>query len=1106
MKDASHPPHVDGASSGGRDGDQPPNWTRRACAGLLTSVLAVGAAALAGGASASADPANDPDTLKDSPARTLGAHDMDLLATAKAKRQKTVMLIIATDKGRAREVASGLAKLGGTVGKEVDAVGYVRAQVPTAAVLKAAKLPGVTAVDLDETIPLPKPEPVTAADGSAGTVAVDAPGPDTPAANPYLPTNETGAVSFKRAHPEWDGRGVTIGIMDSGVDLDNPALQTTSTGERKIVDWFTATDPIYDGDGTWRAMLTEVTGPTFSYAGATWTAPAGTWRVNRFSESITAGGDPGGDVNRDGDTTDTFGILYDPVSHDIRVDTNQNNDFTDDAVMRPYRERYDVGHFGTDDPATPLREQMPFTVEYRQDVDLSPYGGPYVGQTTDFVNIGIVEAQHGSHVAGITAAYNMFGNAEFNGAAPGAKLVSARACSWSGGCTYAALTDGMVELVVNRHVDVVNMSIGGLPALNDANNARAQLYDRLIDDYGVQMFISAGNSGPGVNTVGDPSVATNVVSVAAGISRATWLANYGSVTRTPYQLFNFSSRGPREDGGFKPNITAPGSAISTTPLWQAGAPVPDAGYSLPPGYSMLNGTSMAAPEATGAAALLLSAAKATDRGVTPAALRRAIYSSARWIDGAPAYGQGYGQFNVPGAWALLRTGIETRTYTSQAPVCTPLSDYLATPGKGTGIYNRCSAGAGGQRPGVAKTYTVKITRTSGPTRTVKHDLSWVGNDGTFKAPKHVALPLNKTVKIQVTAKGDAGAHGAILRVDDPATPAVDFEVMASVVIGNQVKRPDFAYSAAGSVDRNLTRSYFVTVPEGAAALQVNLSGIATGSQTRFIAINPYGVPVESTASTACFTNYSDANVCNPQERDYQNPLPGIWEIEVEARRTSPALNNPFQLTARVQGVTVDPAVLDLPSVTAGEPTPVTWTVTNAFGPVTVHGEGGPLGSSAAGRPSIADGETQTFQVTVPAGATRLDIGIKNPSDPSADLDLYVRRDGVEVGRSADGDSDESVSIANPAPGTYEIEIDGYSVPAGTTEYDYRDVFYSPSLGSVSVSPSTVTLGYGDSATISGTVTADAAPESGRQLFGEVRVVTDEGAVVGRGAVTIGSVG
>ncbi|MDG4833274.1 S8 family serine peptidase [Solwaraspora sp. WMMD1047] len=1084
---------------------RPRIWSRRTSAALLASVVAAGAMTVTGGATASANPSTEADVLKETPADTLGSHDLELLAEAEAEGEKEVMLIVATDKGETADVAAELRKLGGQIARQVNEVGYVRAQVPTGSVVRAAKLPGVAAIDLDESIPLPDPEPESTG-AARSTAAAAAPGPDTPAVNPYLPTHETGAVAFKTAHPEWDGRGVTIGIMDSGVDLDHPALQTTTTGERKIVDWFTATDPIFDNDGTWRAMLTEVTGPTFTYSGATWTAPAGTWRVNQFSESITGASAPSGDVNRDGDTTDRFGILYNPANGDIRVDANLNRDFTDDAVMRPYGERFDVGHFGTDNTATAVREQMPFVVEYREDVDLSPYGGQYVGQTADFVNIGIVESAHGSHVAGITAANDMFGNSVFDGAAPGAKLVSARACSWGGGCTAAALTDGMVELVVNRGVDVVNMSIGGLPALNDGNNARAQLYNRLINDYGVQLFISAGNSGPGVNSVGDPSVASDVVSVAAAVSKDTWQANYGSTVRERYNLFNFSSRGPREDGGFKPNITAPGAAISTTPLWMAGNPVPEAGYPLAPGYQMQNGTSMSSPQATGAAALLLSAAKATDRGVSPAALRRAIYSSARWIDGVPAHGQGNGRFNVNGAWQLLRVGVETRAYTVDAPVCTAISEFLATPNRGTGVYNRCPAAEGGQRAGQAKTYQVKLTRTSGPAGRIIHDLELVGNDGAFTSIRQqVGLQLNETVTVPVKVRADAGVHSAILRVDDPNTPAVDFEFLNTVIVSTDAKAPGYAFSTTGNVDRNSFKSFFVTVPEGASALQVNLSGIATGSHTRFIAYNPYGVPMESTSSLVCYTNFSDPAGCKPQERDYQNPLPGVWEIQVESRRTSPALGNPFELTARVQGVKVEPAVVELPSVTAGEPTPVTWKLTNTFGPVTVTGQGGPLGSAAVDRPTIGNHEVQTYEVTVPEGATRLDVAIGNTSDLAADLDLFVRRSGVLVGQSADGDSEESVSLVNPVPGVYTIEVDGYSVPAGTTEYDYRDVFYSAALGSVSVPATSVTLANGATATVSGSVTAEAAPAAGRQLFGEMVVVTDEGAIVGRGNVLIGSV-
>ncbi|WP_444949941.1 S8 family serine peptidase [Micromonospora ureilytica] len=1092
------------------------NLGRRTSAALFASVLAASAMTTMGGAAtAAAAPATTPDASPATAAETLGAHDAKLLSEARAKKAPTVTLIVATASGAAEDVADSLTKLGGTVSQRQDRVGFVLAKVPTDRVLKAARLPGVSAVDLDEVIQLPDPAPEHTPAGTAGArqATVGAPGATTQADNPYMPTNETGAVAFTAAHPQWDGRGVTIGIMDSGVDLAHPALQQTTTGERKIVDWVTATDPLEDS--TWRRMQAEVAGPSFTIAGGTWTAPTGTYRFNLFSESVTTNSDARGDVNRDGDVTDTWGVLYDPATNNIRVDTNQNLNFTDDPIMRPYKEKYDIGYFGTDNPATPVAERQPFVVEFRKNVNTTPIGLP---GTYDYVNIGIVESTHGTHVAGITAANDMLGNGAFDGAAPGAKLVSARACSWGGGCTAAALTTGMIDLVANRGVDIVNMSIGGLPGLNDGNNARTNLYNELIETYGVQLVISAGNSGPGLNTVGDPSVASNVISVAANISKDTWLANYGSVVKKKNALFNFSSRGPREDGGFKPNIAAPGSAISTAPTWQLGAPVPEAGYALPPGYAMLNGTSMASPQTAGAGALLLSAAKATDRGVSPAALRRALFSSAKPIADVPTYAQGYGMVNVPGAWQLLRQGVETRSYVSDAPVCSPLADQLTiwngvkfvpNPGRGTGVYNRCTSAEGGHKVGQSKTYPVKLTRTSGPAGTIKHDVTLQGNDGTFKAPKTVALPLNMAVTINVAAKpATEGAHGAIVRIDDPATNVVDFEVSTVVVASNDVKKPTFSYANEGSVDRNGFTSYFVTVPEGAKALQVNLSGIATGSQTRFIAINPLGVPVEATTSTVCYTNFSDANVCKPQERDYQNPLPGVWEIEVESRRTSPALNNPFKLQARVQGLTVEPALVELPSVKAGEPTPVSWKVTNAFGPVSVSGRSGALTGVRTERPTITEGgPNQEWTVEIPEGTSTFTARIGNPANAGADLDLFVYRGTTEFGRAADGDSEEAVTLTNPPAGAYRVVVEPYGVdgPGTSTAYDYYDAFASASLGTITAPAVAVPLMHGESATITGTVTAVAVPADGRQLSGELAIVTTEGAIVGRGNVTIGAV-
>ncbi len=1088
---------------------QQSTWGRR----TFTSVLAVGVAAgvtLSGSLPAVAAPGTDavlaaenPATPKEAPSDTLGAHDAELLAEAEAAKKKFVTVIVAAELGKSADVAAKIKALGGVVTRRFDQIGYVLASVPIAKVLAASKLAGVSAVDLEETIKLP--ETGIARENAAKAAALDAPGPTTPAANPYMPTDETGSVDFKKKNPKYDGRGITIGIMDSGVDIDHPALAKTTTGERKIVDWVTATDPLLEGDGSWRGMLTTVTGPTFTFAGGTWKAPEGTWRINRFSESITANSDAAGDVNRDGDTTDTWGILYDPVSHDIRVDTNQNLDFTDDAVMRPYKEKYDIGHFGTDNAATQVVERMPFVVEYREDVDLTPAGLP--GQLADFVNIGIPESLHASHVAGIAAGNDLFGNAAFDGQAPGAKIVSSRACSWGGGCTNVALTTGMADLVINRGVDVINMSIGGLPSLNDGTNAQATLYNELITKYGVQMFISAGNSGPGVNTIGEPSGATAVVSVAASISDDTWLSNYGSATRKPLQLFPFSSRGPREDGGFKPNISAPGSAVSLSPTWEVIPGLATVPYTLPAGYSMQNGTSMASPQAAGGAALLLSAAKANGIKVSPASLRRAIYSTADSISGEDVNEQGYGQLNVPDAWKLLAKKSPVRDYKATAPVCTPLDDLLTpTPGQGAGIYNRCAASDGGFKPGQVKIQTIKLTRTSGPSYPVIHTLSWIGDRSSFISSPIVVLPLNKTVSVPVVVRASKdGLASAILKVDDPTTPVIDFEVLNTIVSGIDTKKPSYATSFSGQVDRASTTSYYVTVPEGTKALQVDLSGIAAGSQTRWLAINPWGVPAEDTASSVCFTNYSDAAVCKPDERAYENPIPGVWELEVEGRRTSPVLSNPFKLDAKIQGVSLTPEAITLPSVTVNQPAPVSWTVKNDFGPVTVTPQGGALGSADKQRPTIEDGASQEYEFAVPAGSTRLDVAIGNPADATADLDLSLYRDGVLVGQDADGDSEESISLVNPAAGTYLAVVDGYSVPAGTTAYDYFDVYYSPALGSVTVPNTPVTLANGATTTITGSVTAAAAPPAGRTLSGEVAIVTNEGAIVGRGPINITAV-
>ncbi|GAA3824107.1 S8 family serine peptidase [Streptomyces coacervatus] len=1073
-------------------------------AGLVAALSAAGPIPMAFSADAPSAASPTDGTAKSAAAK-LGSDDADLLAEAKADGDKNVTMMIATAPGQTEQVAKELdAVKGGSVGRTYDKLGYVRATVPTgradSAIAAAAKLSSVHGIDLREEIPLDDPSATSGSKSASGTVSYPAPDKNTPAENPYNPSFETGAVDFVKDHPKADGRGVTIGILDSGVDLGHPALQKTSTGERKIVDWVTATDPIVDSDATWRPMVTSVSGPTFTYGGKTWTAPAGSYQVSTFSEAATAGGDAKGDANRDGDTTDKWGVLYDAAAGTVRVDLNNNNDFSDDEPMKPYKDGYQIGYFGTDNPSTDVVERQPFVVQIRKDVPMDPYGGDWVGKKADFVNIGVIESEHGTHVAGITAANGLFGG-KMNGAAPGAKIVSSRACTWTGGCTNVALTEGMIDLVVNRGVDIVNMSIGGLPALNDGNNARAELYTRLIDTYGVQLVISAGNSGPGANTIGDPGLADKVISVGAGISKATWASNYGSQVEKKYALLPFSSRGPREDGGFTPTLVAPGAAINTTQTWLPGSPVAEAGYSLPAGYSMLQGTSMASPQAAGASALLLSAAKQKGIELKPATLRTALTSTAHHIKGVQAYEEGAGRIDIVDAWDSIRDGATAHDYTVKAPVDTALDQALKTPGFGTGLYDR----EGGLKAGDTKTYDVTITRTSGPDKAVRHELSLENNAaGTFRivGKDEVKLPLNQPVTVKVQAKPrSAGIKSAILTVDDPKTEGIDKQILTTVVVSTPVK---YTFSASDTVQRNSSQSYFVTVPQGAKSLEVAIGGLTDKSQTRFIAIHPYGTPVDNTGTPYCYNNYLDGNGCKPDVRAYADPQPGVWEIEVESRRTSPLLDNPYKLDVAVLGAAFDPQTVTVPEAKVGTPAAVSWKVTNKLAALDGKLVGGPLGSSKTARPTIKEGETQTTTVEVPAGAKSLDVAIGNVSDASADLDLTVKNAaGTVVGTSADGDSEEAVSIASPAAGTYTIEVAGYSVPSGSTAYDYRDVFFSASLGTVGVDESTpVKLGTGESATVSGNVTAAAAAPEGREFFGQVQLVNGSGTVAGIGSVKI----
>ena len=1068
----------------GRPGGRPLALIASAAALVVIAVLAAGAVAKPGNGQG----------------KGLGKGDLALVASAKANGEATVPLLVATKIGDAAAVASTLAGYGAAITDQSDQFGYLVADVPTNKAIAAAKAAGILAVNVDKPVPAVEPSP-GASGGTAGNGVISPPaglGPQ----NAYMPTYRINAPQFVAAHPTYDGRGVKVGIVDTGVDLDRPELQTAKdlagNDVVKIYDWTTKTQPRLtdgaNGDPTW-VPIAKVT--SFSSDGASFFTDAGKFQLPKELRGTThelrfglfvegdprLGGELGSDVNRDGDSKDTFGVLEDTSNRTVWVDANGTGNFMDDAAMQDYRIKQDVGHFGQDNTGTKgVVEVVPFVVQ--------------TTTSATFVNIGITAAGHGTHVAGTLAGKGFFGG-QFDGVAPNAQLAVARVCLFIAGCFTSDQINAFNYLITTDHVNIIQMSIGGLPALNDdANDAEAQVVDNMTAASGVQFFFSQGNSGPGANTAGSPGTADAAVGSGAYQSKDTWAANYGNDVPKDDTLWTFSSRGPREDGGLKPNVVSPGSELSTWPAWNM-ADNPFAGgsgsrvYQLPPGYEMIQGTSMASPMSAGAGALLISAALQNGFTPTPAQLQKSLYSSARYLPGYQAYEQGNGLTQVDRAWAILETHPTTPSISSSASVNTRISQLVA-PYEGTGIYER-----EGWVPGQSGNRTITFSGAAGT-----YAVSWLGDDGTFSSPSTVTVPGTLAVHINPLAPG---IHSAIVRLDDPSSAGYEYEVLNTVVAAQQFASPAFTVTQSGTPDRADFKAFFVNVAEGTSALQ--LSETITTGRTRLDVIDPFGIPYTLNLPCGCALDFTTAP--GTSSLSIPNPMAGVWEIDIEASRSAPTAVSNASFTASELGVSASPSSWTVTGAQTGQQYTQHFSFTNTLGSFTGSATGTALGTAFSATPTAtqpAPGSadpTQQFEIAVPAGATNLSVQVGNPAEPNTDLDLYLfDPSGNLVKQSASSSANESVSVDNPVAGTYTAVVDDFAVGgSGTTTYDYLDVIALPGLGQITTNDPVAPHAAGSTWSADASVTPLGSAGTGRFLLGYVQV-TSGGVVIGRVPVSL----
>ena len=83
---------------------------------------------------------------------------------------------------------------------------------------------------------------------------------------------------------------------------------------------------------------------------------------------------------------------------------------------------------------------------------------------------------------------------------------------------------------------------------------------------------------------------------------------------------------------------------------------------------------------------------------------------------------------------------------------------------------------------------------------------------------------------------------------------------------------------------------------------------------------------------------------------------------------------------------------------------------------------------------MVDADTKEYSVVVPAGTVAARFSL-DAGDDTSDLDLWVYKDGEFVDLSASGAADEQVTMLAPAEGTYDVYVNGFTTPGGSTSYE-----------------------------------------------------------------------
>jgi subtilisin family serine protease len=230
---------------------------------------------------------------------------------------------------------------------------------------------------------------------------------------------------------------------------------------------------------------------------------------------------------------------------------------------------------------------------------------------------------HGTHVAGIAVGETNNGSEDSLpdtasvGYASSIKVMPIKVCDDNGSCPTDAIVNG-IRHAADKGARVINLSLGG----PEISQAEIDAIDYAYNQKGVLIVASAGNSN--TTTKSYPAAHEPVMAIAATNS---------SDGRASYSNYGADWVDLAAPGGQMSTYDDPGGIYSTMPTYGVYLTSCRARGLLSPcydtHYDQLQGTSMAAPQVAGAAALLF----AVDKTLTNAEVRSALETNADAISG-----------------------------------------------------------------------------------------------------------------------------------------------------------------------------------------------------------------------------------------------------------------------------------------------------------------------------------------------------------------------------------------------------------------------------------------------------------------------------------------